>query len=277
MARCGHGEPLMLGYTSSHPTLAYTLTGPEQAPLLVFVNGLGGAQAAFTLQVRDFSRDYRVLTFDHRGMGRSQLVDAPVHMADYAADLIRLLDELRVGSANFVGLSFGGRVVLQLAAGWPERVQSLVVGGTSAGGIHHTASRVDAHATLRNLSGGDAKTWGDQVAPLLFGRTYVQRYPERIHSLARWRARHPVSPVGIARQWEAWDTFDLGDQLEAIEAPALVIHGTDDAISPVENAHTLARLLPRATLSLMDGIGHSPNVESSEAFNAAIRAFIQTP
>ena len=69
--------------TESSPHLAYTLSGPVGAPLVVFVNGLGGAQAAFTLQVRDFCKTHRVLTFDHRGMGQSDVVDQPAHMADF--------------------------------------------------------------------------------------------------------------------------------------------------------------------------------------------------
>ena len=266
----------LLPLTDSKPHLAYTLSGPEAAPLVVFVNGLGGAQAAFTLQVRDFCKTHRVLTFDHRGMGQSDVVDEPVHMADYAADLVRILDEIGAGQVDLVGLSFGGRVVMQLAAGWPERVRRMVVGGTSAGGDHHVPSQVDAHTTLRALSDGDAETWAEQIAPLLFGRAYAERHPERLYSLARWRARHPVNPVGIARQWEAWDSFALGDQIGTIAVPTMVLHGTDDAISPVDNAHALVALLPNARLHLMEGVGHSPNVEAPADFNGAIMDFLES-
>lgn len=262
--------------TAAKPHLAYTLSGPEAATLVVFVNGLGGAQAAFALQVRDFSKTHRVLTFDHRGMGQSDVVDEPVHMADFAADLVRILDEIGVDKVDLVGLSFGGRVVMQLAAGWPERVRRMVIGGTSAGGHHHTPSQVDAHSTLRALSDGDAETWAEKIAPLLFGRAYAARHPERLYSLARWRARHPVNPVGIARQWEAWDSFALGDQISTINIPTMVLHGTDDAISPVANAHALAALLSNARLHLMEGVGHSPNVESPGDFNGVIKDFLES-
>ena len=185
-------------------------------------------------------------------------------------------EKLYVEQVDLVGLSFGGRVVMQLAAGWPERVRRMVVGGTSAGGEHHIPSQVDAHSTLRALSDGDAETWAEKIAPLLFGRAYAARHPERLYSLARWRARHPVNPVGIARQWEAWDSFALGDQISTIDIPTMVLHGTDDAISPVENAHALATLLPNARLHLMEGVGHSPNVESPDGFNQVIKDFLES-
>ena len=240
----------LLPLTDSKPHLAYTLSGPEAAPLVVFVNGLGGAQAAFTLQVRDFCKTHRVLTFDHRGMGQSDVVDEPVHMADFAADLVRILDEIGAGQVDLVGLSFGGRVVMH----WLPVGRSAFDAwswGTSAG-RPPCPRQVDAHTTLRALSDGDAETWAEQIAPLLFGRAYAERHPERLYSLARWRARHPVNPVGIARQWEAWDSFALGDQIGAIAVPTMVLHGTDDAISPVENAHALVALLPNARLHLME-------------------------
>ena len=111
------------------PALAYTLAGPADAPVIVFINGLGGAQAAFSLQFKDLSRDFRVLTYDHRGMGASAVVDAPVTMATYAADLLALLDHLGLMRVHLVGLSFGGRVAQSLCLMAPERVMGLVLRG----------------------------------------------------------------------------------------------------------------------------------------------------
>ena len=265
----------MMAHTRTKPRLAYSLSGPDDAPLVVFVNGLGGAQAAFMLQIRDFSKDFRVLTFDHRGIGQSDVVDESVHMADFASDLIRILDEVGAVSVDLVGLSFGGRVLLQLAAGWPERVRRMVIGGTSAGGEHHHPGDVNAHETLRSVAGAGAEVWAEKIAPLLFGRAYVNRYPERIQSLSRWRSRYPANPVGLGRQWEAWESFNIGDQISTITCPVLVLHGTDDALSPVANAEALLGLLPNAQLQLLEGIGHSPNVEAPKEFNDAIRDFLK--
>jgi len=266
-----------MAVTETTPHLAYSLSGSEGAPPLVFVNGLGGAQAAFSHQIRFFQSSHRVLTFDHRGVGGSEVVDAPAHMADFAADLVRLLDEVGFEQVDAVGLSFGGRVLQQLAAGWPERLHRMVIGGTSAGGALHTAGHVDAHRTLRSVRTAGEKQWANDIAPLLFGRAYREKYPERIQSLARWKARYPSDPIGIARQWEAWDSFDMGDQLGQIACPVLILHGTDDGLSPVANAEQLAAHLPNAELELMDGIGHSPNVEDSVGFNSAIQRFLSKP
>ena len=69
----------------------------------------------------------------------------------------------------------------------------------------------------------------------------------------------------------------MGDQLGSISCPVLVLHGTDDALSPVQNAEALVAHLPKAELVLLEGIGHSPNVEDPVAFNGAIRRFLDAP
>ena len=189
--------------------------------------------------------------------------------------MIRLLDELEIDNADFVGLSFGGRVVLQLAAGWPERVRRLVIGGTSGGGALHEPGDGNTHRTLRAARGGSEEEWAVHVAPLLFGRKYCAQHPDRLRSLARWKSRYPTNPVGLDRQWEAWDSFDLGDQLGQIACPVLILHGTDDRLSPMINAERLAAHIPQAELQFMEGVGHSPNVEEPAAFNAAIEGFLQ--
>ena len=81
--------------------------------------------------------------------------------------------------------------------------------------------------------------------------------------------------MALDRQWGAWDSFDLGDQLAEIHCPVLILHGTDDRLSPMVNAERLANHLPNAALQFMDGVGHSPNVEAPAAFNASIEGFFQ--
>ena len=117
--------------------------------MVVFVNGLGGAQAAFMLQVRDFSRDHRVLTFDHRGIGGSAVVDAPAHM-DFAADLVR---RMKSGPGAWtVGLSFGGRV-LQCGGRLARARASHGVGRHERRGALHHPGNVDAHGAPNGVQG----------------------------------------------------------------------------------------------------------------------------
>lgn len=262
--------------TSSTPALGYDRAGPPGAPTVVFVGGMGSSRAAWQIQVRALAPSFDVLTYDHRGTGDSDVVDEPVTMTDYASDLVRLLDELNIAEAAFVGLSFGGRVLQRLALDWPERVAGLVLGGTSCAGVSAAVSAGTEAMRAPPLTDPAAEQarWETLILPHLFGARYRERFPERMRSLARWRARYPTSSVGLARQWQAHQSFDVCAQLRFIRAPTLILHGEDDTLSPVESARRLADGIPGASLTLLDGVGHSPNVEDADRFNAAIRDFL---
>ena len=258
------------------PQLAYSLVGPDDASPLVFINGVGGAQAAFALQVKAFGGPLQVLTYDHRGIGASAHGAESPRVSDYADDLCRLLEHLGLAPAAVVGMSFGGRVALELALSWPERVAALVLSGTSGGGPRHDPGDSSLRDALTSGQALDAETWREVIAPALFGERYRRRYPRRIRGLARWRERHPVDPRAVEDQRSALEEFDVSQRLGAIRVPTLVLHGAEDRISPVSNARLLASGITGAQLEILDEVGHSPNVEAPDDFNRHIRAFLSS-
>ncbi len=260
-------------HTRSSPSLAYALSGPADAPAVVLIGGLGSAQAAWMLQVRALAPQLRVLTYDHRGTGDSELWDEPATMLDFAGDLLRLMDELELSRASLVGLSFGGRVAMTAALERPERVDRLVLGGTSCGGYQDgevSGSIDDLRAAPLTDPEAEQARWEQHILPALFGRSYRERYPERVRNLARWRARRPTDARGLARQWEALQGFDVCGRLGEIGAPTLILHGDEDALAPLANARRLAAGIPGARLEILAGVGHSPNVEAPERMNALL-------
>jgi 3-oxoadipate enol-lactonase len=260
--------------TPSAPRLDYNLFGPLTGPKVVLVNGLGGVQAAWLHQVRDLADYFRVLTYDHRGVGTSEVVDEPTSMETYADDLLRLFRELQWNEpVRALGLSFGGRVLQAVAIDHPEAIDRLILGGTSCGGARHVEGDPAAHAAMRTLGTATEQDWLDTIAPALFGTKYVKERPDRIKNLARWRGRHPPDVRGIARQWEAYESFSTCDRLSEIRCPTLVIHGGDDRISPVRNAQILHEGIPGSRLVVWDDLGHSPNVEDPIRFNLVVRDF----
>lgn len=269
-------------HTRSAPRLAYTLSNPppglsgEHLPV-IFVNGLGGAQAAWLMATKHFARTRQALCFDHRGIGGSDWVPGEMQILDYAHDLLRLLDELGMEQVDAVGLSFGGRVLQELAAGWPGRVRRLVLGGTSAGGSGHTPGDTGAIRAMLNAEALTEEEWNTVVIPGMFGRRFREAEPDRLRNLARWWVRHPPPARALQQQSGAYFSFDMTGRLDRITCPALILHGTDDRLSPPANAMYLLQNLPAAHLVWMEGVGHSPNMEVPERFHAEIEAFLDMP
>lgn len=251
--------------------LAYTVAGKNGGPPLVFVNGLGGMQESWFYQVRAFAGSHQTLTFDHRGNGRSDYRAGTARMETYVADLLEILDEEGVEAADFVGISFGSRLLQILALNHPERVRSLTLcAATSA------PADPEGGSVLTEMGDMTVERFMEELVPLLFGRAYVDANRKRLEAFAKGRLRRPTDPRGLKMQWEAICHFDARDRLALIDHPVLILHGEEDGLTPIRAAERLAEGLPNAVLVPLEGIGHSPQVEAIERFNAALSEFLHT-
>src|ERR1700760_3302872 len=118
--------------TASAPQLFYGRRGDGE-PLLL-LTGFSITSAVFDPIADLYGRHFRCLTFDYRGTGRSARWVGLPSMAMFAADAVRVLDELGVESAHVYGISMGGYVAQELAIRFPHRVRGVVLAGTSPGG-----------------------------------------------------------------------------------------------------------------------------------------------
>jgi pimeloyl-ACP methyl ester carboxylesterase len=124
------------------------------------------------------------------------------------------------------------------------------------------------------LSPMDEERWLNEIIPLLFGRAYREKNVGSMKAFARSRARNPADPVGIARQWEAFEAFDAWDRLPLIPHPTLVIAGDEDVLTLPANAERIADRMPHAEVAMVPG-GHSVHIENPEAVNRRVEAFLR--
>lgn len=96
---------------------------------VAFISGLGGKAAFWDEQIREFARRFRIVTYDHRGIGRSAGAP-PYTVVQWADDLLAVLDDAGIGRAHVVGHSTGGIIAQTLSTMHPERVETLVLSGT---------------------------------------------------------------------------------------------------------------------------------------------------
>ena len=253
-------------------SLSYHVGGPHDGPPLVLITGLGGLQEGWFRQVPYFERRYRVVTFDNRGAGRSGVLDVPTTMRDLAEDTVALLDGLGVARAHVWGVSMGGKVAQELALGWPDRVDRLVLGCTTAGERHRVEG---AHVSrLRDAASLGEQAWLQDVVPVLFGRAYREANAAGMRAFARSRSRHPQDPRGFARQFEAYESFDAWDRLPSLTRRTLVITGDEDGLTDPRNSEVLASRLPNAVRYVVRGAGHSFHLEKPDEVTAVVGRFL---
>jgi 3-oxoadipate enol-lactonase len=241
----------------------HTVTGPEDAPVLVLSNSLGATLKMWDPQAQALAEHFRLVRYDTRGHGSSATPPGPYSLDDAGNDLIELLDHLDVARAHVAGLSLGGMTAMWLAINAPERVDRLV--------LLCTSPRM-----------GPAQTWADRAA------TVREQGTEAIvdATLERWftedyRAQHDVSAIrqmlvnaddeGYANCCSIIEHMDLVPNLDGVSASTLIIAGAQDpSAPPAEHAEKLAAGIPGSRLEILDPGAHLVNVERPEAVTTLI-------
>jgi pimeloyl-ACP methyl ester carboxylesterase len=227
---------------------------------LLWITGFTISSAIFDPVLPLYTDRFDCVTFDNRGAGRSPAALRPLSMADFAADCVQVLDAAGLESAHVIGLSMGGMIAQELALRFPERVRGLVLGATTPGGPRAARPSVAELAAL----GLSARGEEPRLASWLFSRRFRREHPERVRELLRFFAVHRARPHGATAHWWATVYHDTVSRLGAIQAPALVVHGSEDAMAPLANARLLAERIPDAELAVVEGAGHAYLLERPE-------------
>jgi 3-oxoadipate enol-lactonase len=225
------------------------------APLLL-IQGMAGHHQIWTDRFLDrLAPDFDIVAYDHRGIGESTDVAGQFTIADLAEDALVVLDALDWRSAHVMGISLGGMVAQELALRHPERVSTLALGCTYAGGDGSTLAAPGPIAMFNGMNSGDVDTAMRAAYEANFSPAYTADEahfdPFKAAALA---VRVPV-PV-VMRQAQAAFVHDTSARLGELQMPTLVLHGTADQMIRPSNGKHLAGLIPEARLHMFPGVGH---------------------
>jgi 3-oxoadipate enol-lactonase / 4-carboxymuconolactone decarboxylase len=248
--------------------LFYDLTGPEDAPVVVFSTSVGATIEMWNPQVRALSDSFRLLRYDTRGHGRSQVVDRPTSIEELADDLAGLLDALGIARAHLVGLSLGGMTGQALALRHPDKLESLVLLATSAY-LPPAEAWTERAATVRARG---MEVIADAVMSRWFTRAFKERAPGTV---AETRERFVANDAnGYALCCEAIRDMDLRPAIGAIRTPTLILAGADDPATPVPMMEDIRTRIPDAEMIIVPRTAHLLNIERPEIVNAHLAAFL---
>lgn len=248
--------------------LFYTVDGPDDAPVIVFSNSLGTDHTMWQPQVDALAGRFRVLRYDVRGHGRSQLINTNVTLEDLGRDVLALLDALEIDRAVFCGLSLGGLTGMWLGIHAPERFSKIV--------LANTAPKI-----------GTAETWGtrieavlrDGMAPLVdaslqrwFTPGYIVTANRILDDLRAVLAG--LDPRGYAAGCAVVRDADLRDGVKTISVPVMVIAGSDDPATTADEGRALAAAIP-GSIYLELHASHLSNREQPGRFTSALLEFIE--
>src|SRR3954451_6019880 len=235
--------------------LQHTRRG-EGEPLLLIM-GMSGSSL---LWGEDFlsalQHDFDVIAVDNRGTGDSPRVEEAFSIADMADDAVEVLDELGIQSAHVLGISMGGMIAQELVLRHPERVRTLTLGCTYAGGPEGRLASPEVVQTLADgMRSGDRERAVRAAWEVNVSKAYAAD-ESHYRTFLETALAKPVAVQVIMLQMQAIAAHDTSARLGEISAPTLVVHGTEDQMLEVANGEAIARAIPGARLEIMEGVGH---------------------
>jgi 3-oxoadipate enol-lactonase len=242
------------------------------APVLLIM-GLGLSGGAWWRTVPVLSRRFRVITFDNRGVGRSESSTYAYTTEAMADDAVSVLDAAEVQSAHVYGISLGGMVAQQLALRHPRRVESLVLGATHAGGPRAVAPDREVFDFFRRRAGLPHEEAAWASVPYNYGPVCRRRHGSRIAEDIAKRLAHPFPADAYRAQLCAAVLHNCLGRLSRIDVPTMVVHGRYDRLIPVVNAELMAARLSHAKLVILEHSGHLYPTEQPDV-DEMISAFI---
>ncbi len=238
----------------------YLDEGPREGQAFVFINALGSDLRIWDDVARILSSDFRIVRYDKRGHGLSELGPDRYDMADFARDLAALLDRLAIERATIVGLSVGGLIAQELYRQRPKLFAALVLSDTAA----KIGDDESWDARIADIERGGIEGIADSILERWFTADFRAR---RSDELAGWRAMLTRTPEkGYLAACGALKRADLRPYTGAIEAATLCLVGEEDGSTPVALVRETAGLIKGARFEIVQGAGHVPNIERPEAF-----------
>jgi 3-oxoadipate enol-lactonase len=245
--------------------LSYEETGPADAPVVLLGSSLGATREMWAPQVDVLAKRFRVVAFDHRGHGGSEVPDGPYTIDDLGGDVLELLDSLDVDQGSYVGISLGGAVGLWLAENAPGRFHRFVLICPPSNPAATPQTWTDRAAQVR-AEGTQA------IVDATLGRWFLPDFKEDVEPVRQMLRDCPDE--GYAACCEALSTTNLLPGLADVTAAVLLITAESDTSVPPETVVPLAGQIPGARLEIIENAAHLVTYSHPEVVNSLLLAHL---
>lgn len=254
--------------------LAYDSINDTAPNTLLLVHGHPFDRSMWTPQMQALiGHEWRVIAPDLRGYGESEITPAPTTLDRFATDLFGLLDALGRSSAVLCGLSMGGQIVMEMCRLSPQRVSGILLTATFPQAETEEGKLRRNQMADRLLREG-MSGYAIETLPKMLSERSIRDQPDVAqHVLRMMSGAHPIGAAAALRGRAQRPAY--GPTLASLQCPATIVVGDEDAFTSRADADLMERLIKRSSLLWLPGIGHMPNLENPQAFNAALVSLLQ--
>jgi pimeloyl-ACP methyl ester carboxylesterase len=273
--------------------VAYKMFGKGE-PILIFNGASHGMDAWDPSFLTGLSSNHTVIVFDQRGIANTTTGSKPYTYQQLANDTAGLMDALKIPKADVMGYSLGSYLAQQLTMMYPDKVNSLVLVGSSCGGKDHTPKPpefIKLQSDVVNKSLINVPLTTEEIKSLVtasLGSGWIKLHPEslegfeNITSLQQMKPGLPPEIVNnqnnVGKHWEDNPNWSGAcDELAKSAKPMLVITGTDDNLyQPHVNSLKIVEKIPGAWLVQIKDAGHAVMDQYPDEISKILNTFLST-
>lgn len=236
----------------------YKISGIEDInskdkPTIVFIHGLSDDLEFWTPLVNEFKSEYKTLSYDIRGHGKSETGEIEGSIETYQEELYELLKKLNIENAIFIGLSMGGNIALKIATEHPELTKGLVLISTYG---ETTPKLRDIFKEFENNINIKYESFYDKILPYCLPSELIEKHKDSLDILKIEKAK-TASIEGILNGIHAGEKFEIMNELENIKVPTLILTGEDDEITTVKMQEKLHKNIKNSEMIIFPNTKHN--------------------
>ncbi|MEM1299008.1 MAG: alpha/beta fold hydrolase [Pseudomonadota bacterium] len=250
----------------------YELTGPEEAPVIALIHGLGLTRATWDGMLPALASEYRVLTYDLVGHGQSALPRETPSLTVFSEQLVALMDHLEIPTVAAVGFSLGGMINRRLAMDHPTRVWALGI-------LNSPHERGDEQQALveqraKDTTAGGAAATIEATLARWFTPGFIAAHPEAVNKVRQGVLANDPDAYAACRWVLAHGVRELIRPDPPITTPSLVTTCENDTGSTPAMSVAIASEIADATYEIVPDLQHMGLVERPDLFAAPLLAFL---
>ncbi len=240
---------------------------------LVLIHGYTDNLNLWYNQVPAFSEHYRVVTYDVRGFGKTEVRDVTYSMSLFAEDLRALIEALGIESACVLGYSMGGRIALEFALTHPEMTAGLIFANSGMGETPSQEMQERRQMMVGVLQQGDIEVISELMTEASFSPGLRERDPAAFEKYKAIKMQNDPSEY-LAIMQAIVDAIDSPADFGSLSCPVLIIAGDRDGFMDVRVGESMKKDIRNAELKILP-TGHAAAIEEPEAFNRTVLRFLE--
>jgi 3-oxoadipate enol-lactonase len=252
--------------------VSYSDEGKHGSPVIIFIHGFPFNKSMWKLQVASLKDNYRLITYDIRGHGKSDAGNEVFSIDLFVNDLISLMDALKIDHAILCGLSMGGYIALNAAEKYNERFDALILCDTQCTADTPEAKEKRTKAIEGIRKNGVENYAGESIKNLFAAESFITRVKEVAD------IREMIVKTSVESLCSTLLALSVRKEtchiLAEIKVPVLILVGNEDKLTPPAAAKFMHEKIKGSLLKIIDHAGHLSNLENPEEFNLQLKKFV---